>query len=143
MLLLWQIRSFAAVIFRRISVKTSKDSAGESREIYLSLTAPERLAIRARLLECLSVEVDNSVRHKIEDAIAEVARQHSDNDEAWSELLSVLFEASQSKNELHREGAFRIIATTPAIIEGQGDELISGVFKQGFTDDFVCVSVKV
>ena len=103
----------------------------------------ERLAIRQKLLEALGGEVDKSVRHKIEDAIAEVARQYSDNDDTWPELLGVLFEASQSKNEFHREGAFRIISTTPGIIEKQHEDTVLSAFTKGFKDDDVTVSYNI
>lgn len=44
----------------------------------MTLQAPEREAIRAKLLQCLANEADNSVRSKVGDAVAELARQHTD-----------------------------------------------------------------
>jgi hypothetical protein len=55
-------------------------------------------------------------------------------DEPWHELLSALFQASESADASHREGAFRIFTTTPGIIEKQHGELVKKVFVQGFND---------
>ena len=43
------------------------------------LQPAQKVAIRQKLLECLQSERLPIVRHKIGDAVAEVARQYSDN----------------------------------------------------------------
>ena len=43
----------------------------------MTLKDQQRSVIRAKLLECLTSEKSASVRNKIGDAIAEVARQYS------------------------------------------------------------------
>ena len=43
------------------------------------LQPQQKLAIRQKLLECLQGERLSDVRHKIGDAVAEIARQYSDN----------------------------------------------------------------
>lgn len=74
-----QTRSFAAVLFRRVAGKTRKDPTNdETRELYLSLPQAQQFAIRQNLLQCLTNEVLPDVRNKIGDAVAELARQHSD-----------------------------------------------------------------
>lgn len=60
---------------------------------------------------------------------------------AWPELLNVLFQASKLPDPSHREGAFRIFATTPGIIEKQHGELVNGVFVAGFEDDNLSVRI--
>lgn len=50
----------------------------DSKELFLSLQQPQKLAIRQKLLECLQREELPQVRHKIGDAVAEIARQYSD-----------------------------------------------------------------
>ena len=59
--------------------------------------------------------------------------------EQWPELLGVLFQASQSTNAGQREGAFRIFATTPGIIEKQHEETVLAAFTKGFKDEDVTV----
>jgi len=89
-----------------------------------------------------------SVRHKIGDAVAEIARQYVDNEvlaadgsrESWNELLGGLFESSQSSESGRREIAFRIFATTPGIIEKQHEEVVLGSFTKGFKDSESAVS---
>jgi hypothetical protein len=73
-----QTRSFAAVIFRRIASKSRKLPNGDNVELFLSLPQEQAYAIRQRLLEALGSETTNSVRNKIGDAVAEIAREYSD-----------------------------------------------------------------
>lgn len=100
-----------------------------------------------------------NVRHKIGDAVAEIARQYTDYGkldqcsigkfwgqsltvlagQSWPELLGALFQASQSADAGQREGAFRIFATTPGIIETQHEAAVQEVFAKGFKDDDVNV----
>ncbi|KAF4549784.1 Importin subunit beta-3-like protein [Elsinoe fawcettii] len=142
-------RSYSAVLFRRLSTRTHKDATGANKELFLTLKQEERNTIRARLLECLSTEQTDSVRHKIGDAIAEIARQYVDGEvlsadgsrETWNELLGGLFQASQSEQAGQREAAFRIFATTPGIIEKQHEEVVLGSFTKGFKDSNVDVQL--
>lgn len=59
--------------------------------------------------------------------------------ESWVELLSALFQASQSGDHGMRECAFRIFATTPGIIEKQHEGIVQEVFGKGFKDSSVDV----
>lgn len=76
------IRSFAAVLFRRIAGRTRKIGAaggeeGEQEDLFWSLQVPQKNAIRSALLDCLAQEKEGAVRHKVGDAVAEVARQYT------------------------------------------------------------------
>lgn len=73
-----QVRSFAAVLFRRIASKSRKTDQGQMAEMFISLTKDQAGVIRQKLLECLVNESDKLVRNKISDAVAEVGRQYSD-----------------------------------------------------------------
>lgn len=76
----FQTRSFAAVLFRRMSTKTRKiPNKVEPIELFLTLPEPQRIAIQERLLNCLQAELAPSVRNKISDAVAEIARQYTDD----------------------------------------------------------------
>jgi hypothetical protein len=59
--------------------------------------------------------------------------------EPWPELLNSLFQASQHHDASQREGAFRIFATTPGIIERQHEDIVQAAFARGFKDDNVAV----
>ncbi|CAG8353718.1 unnamed protein product [Penicillium salamii] len=135
-------RAFSAVLFRRIATKTRKDPAsGDAKEIFSSLPIEQRVAIREKIVACLSSESVNDVRKKIGDALAEVARQYTDNGEQWPELLGVLFQASQSPESGLRETAYRVFTTTPGIIERQHEEAVLEVFTKGFKDDNISVRI--
>ncbi|KAF1973540.1 importin subunit beta-3 [Bimuria novae-zelandiae CBS 107.79] len=134
-------RTFAAVLFRRQSSKPRKNSNGQTADAFLTLNQPDREAIRGRLLQCLGKEQEASVRSKIGDAVAELARQHTDEGVAWPELLGALFQASQSNDAGQRETAFRIFSTTPGIIEKQHEDVVITAFKGGFADSSTSVRI--
>ncbi|KAJ5764077.1 Importin subunit beta-3 [Penicillium manginii] len=135
-------RAFSSVLFRRIATKTRKDPAtGEAKEVFLSLPNEQRVAIREKLITCLTTESVLDVRKKVGDAVAEVARQYTDNGDQWPELLGVLFQASQSPEAGLRETAFRIFTTTPGIIERQHEDAVVGVFTKGFEDENISVRI--
>ncbi|KAL7927296.1 armadillo-type protein [Trichoderma austrokoningii] len=133
------LRSFAAVIFRRIASKTRKAEAGNNVDLFYSLPKDQAVVIRQKLLETLGSEADRAVRNKISDAVAEVARQYTDNNDSWPELLGALFQLSQALEAERRENAYRIFATTPGIIEKQHEEAVLQAFQRGFKDDAVQV----
>lgn len=75
-----QTRSFAAVLFRRIASKTRKDpNSADTKELFLTLVQDQKVAIRQKLVYCLNNEQLPHVRNKIGDAVAEIARQYTDN----------------------------------------------------------------
>ena len=48
-------------------------------DLFISLSTDQAHAIRQKLLETLGTETDRNVRNKISHAVAEVARQHTEN----------------------------------------------------------------
>lgn len=74
-----QTSSFAAVIFRRIASKTRKNDRGDLVDMFLSLSKDQAAVIRQKLLESLGGDFQRVVRNKISDAVAEVARQYTEN----------------------------------------------------------------
>jgi hypothetical protein len=75
-----QARSFAAVLFRKQASKSRKNLAtNESKDLFFTLSNEAKVAIRQQLLQCLATEQLSHVRNKIGDAIAEIARQYTDN----------------------------------------------------------------
>ncbi|ROT37895.1 importin subunit beta-3 [Sodiomyces alkalinus F11] len=133
------VRSFAAVIFRRIASKSRKNERGETLDMFVSLDRDQAAAIRQKLLESLAGDFDRSVRNKVSDAVAEVARQYTENNDSWPELLSGLFQLSLAPEAEKRETAFRVFATTPGIIEKQHEDGVIQAFQKGFKDDSVQV----
>ncbi|KAM7221543.1 Armadillo-type fold [Rhypophila decipiens] len=132
-------RSFAAVIFRRIAIKTRKTPTAENTDMFISLNPQDALAIRSKLLETLVAETERPVRNKISDAVAEIARQYSENGDSWPELLQSLFALSQDADSGKREIAFRVFKTTPGIIGKQHEDNVAHAFTVAFKDDSVAV----
>ncbi|PPJ57756.1 hypothetical protein CBER1_00214 [Cercospora berteroae] len=143
-------RSFSAVIFRRIATRTTKEaSSGENKEIFLQLNANSKVQIRTKLLQSYAGEQNKTVRHKIADAVAEIARQYTDESipgldggrDTWPDLLNSLYQASQSTDADVRESAFRIFEATPGIIERQHEDVIIQVFQKGIKDEDMKVRI--
>ncbi|KAK9477871.1 armadillo-type protein [Lipomyces japonicus] len=125
------IRSLAAVLFRRISIKPV-DGGDYLTSRHLDKVSPEVQAKTKQIfLQALSNEQVTDIRHKICDTISEIVAGTS---EQWPELLAVLFRASESPNSGLREGAFRIFASAPQIISKDNLAAILNVFKAGFQD---------
>lgn len=133
------IRSFAAVIFRKIASKARKNERGETVDMFISLDREQAAAIRQKLLETLAGDFDRSVRNKVSDAVAEVARQYTENNDSWPDLLGGLFQLSLAPEAEKRETAFRVFATTPGVIQTQHEEGVIQAFQKGFKDDAVQV----
>lgn len=69
-----------------MATKTRRASGDnqQSNEQFMLLQPPQKDAIKQKLLECLQTETLSQVRHKIGDAVAELARQYSD-DGMWAQ----------------------------------------------------------
>jgi len=50
-----------------------------TKELFLTLIVPHREAIRNKLLQALNSEASAAVRNKTADAVAEIARQYTDD----------------------------------------------------------------
>ena len=102
-----------------------------------------RAEIRSKLLLSYANETRPPIRNKIADAVAEIARQYTDEQvmsedgsrDTWPDLLNALFQASQAPDAGMRESSFRILETTPSIIEKQHEDIVLGVFQRGIRDD--------
>lgn len=63
-----------------MATKSKKVSGSdEPRELFLTLQTAQKIAIRQKLLQALETETIPQIRHKIGDAVAEVARQYADS----------------------------------------------------------------
>jgi hypothetical protein len=113
------------------------------------LNADFKVQIRTTLLQCYANEPNKAVRHKIADAVAEIARQYTDEQimgpdgtrDTWPDLLNALYQASQSPDPTLRESAFRIFEATPGIIEKQHEDIIIAVFQKGIKDEDMTVRI--
>lgn len=66
-------------MFRRVASRARKDPHSDAtKDTYWTLSEPQRIAIREKLLQALGAETTLNVRNKVSDAIAEVARQHAE-----------------------------------------------------------------
>lgn len=126
-------RSFSAVLFRRICTRQPVTDEVAAR-IVDTLSDPAIAQIKLTLLQGFTSESNNEVRHKVSDAIAELARPGTKTGQ-WPELLNHLLQGSKDANPGVRESAFRVLATVPEMI---GEELVEQavpIFLSGFKDE--------
>lgn len=67
-------------------------------DVFYSLAKDQAAVIRQKLLETLGAEPDRIVRNKISDAVAEVARQYTDNSEYLKECRNISFFGADPKS---------------------------------------------
>ncbi|KAH3661589.1 hypothetical protein OGAPHI_006437 [Ogataea philodendri] len=125
-------KAFAAVLFRRFAVKSPSEQGYSvtARQID-HVSEQAKSEVRNTLLQGFTSPQSNNVRHKLADAIAEVAKDESFN---WPDLLPAIMQSTTNSDPSFRESAFRIITTTPAIITTHHLEDSLKMFHAGFED---------
>ncbi|KAI9349471.1 armadillo-type protein [Zopfochytrium polystomum] len=112
---LTQTRSMAAVLIRRIGLqapaKPPNAPVDESLvTVWGLLEQGVRDFVQGCLLQAISQETDQSVRHKICDATALVGVQNSNIGVPWPALLTAVFECVHSPSPQLRDAGLRIIS---------------------------------
>ena len=120
-------RSLAAVMIRRVIT-------AEFSEFFPKLTAEQQASFKSDLLVVLQQEPSRTVRKKIADLVAELARSLIDDEgnNMWPEFLKFLFELASSPSPDMKEAALRILSAVPAVFGNQVRNvrrLISYAFK--------------
>ncbi|KAG0269851.1 hypothetical protein BGZ95_001880, partial [Linnemannia exigua] len=131
------LRSFAAVLTRRVAFKgiPTQDPEAEDATLWDVTQEETRQAMKTHFLAGLSQEPNKSVRNKVCDTIAEMARASTAKEQAWPEILPALFECTKSPSPEHRESAFRIFTSVPNLISGQHFDILKSVFANSLRDE--------
>ncbi|KAJ7415326.1 Importin-5 [Willisornis vidua] len=109
-----EARQMAAVLLRRLL-----SSAFE--EVYPALSPEDQTSVKSELLLFIQLEVQSTMRKKICDIVAELARNLIDEDgnNQWPEVLKFLFDSVSSQNVGLREAALHIFWNFPGIFGNQ------------------------
>uniref|UniRef100_A0A3Q1LV36 Importin 5 n=2 Tax=Bos TaxID=9903 RepID=A0A3Q1LV36_BOVIN len=109
-----EARQMAAVLLRRL-LSSAFD------EVYPTLPTDVQTAIKSELLMIIQMETQSSMRKKICDIAAELARNLIDEDgnNQWPEGLKFLFDSVSSQNMGLREAALHIFWNFPGIFGNQ------------------------
>ncbi|XP_017313451.2 importin-5 [Ictalurus punctatus] len=109
-----EVRQMAAVLLRRLL-------SSSFEEVYPSLTIDVQTAIKTELLASIQLDGPSSIRKKICDVAAELARNLLDDDgnNQWPEILKFLFDSVNSQNVCLREAALHIFWNFPGIFGNQ------------------------
>jgi hypothetical protein len=129
-------RSFSFVLLRRIAFKQAPNQTSKPDDLtnWDSLQEQSRQAIKNELLMSLSVERENTVRHKVCDAVSEVAKNSFLKGHKWNELLPTLIEASKIPSAEHREAALRIFSAVPNLLTDLPINDVKQVFSVNLQD---------
>ena len=114
----------AAVLLRRLFTNTFED-------FWPGLGAEVHGVVKQELLLAVQNDAVDSVRRKICDALAELARNLFDENgnNLWPEVLKFLFELASSENPALRQSAFHVFGAVPGIF-GNQQGLYIDVIKQ-------------
>lgn len=126
-------KAFAAVLFRRFALRSPNQQG-------FSVTARQidhvsdgaKVEIKRLFLSGFTAQQSNNVRHKLADAIAEIA---NDSSSQWPELLPTIVQSASNPDKSFRESTFRMITTTPQIISNHDlNDSFLQMFHSGFQD---------
>lgn len=128
------LSTFAAVLFRRIAIRTPKELAKMTDRTIGVIDNGSKEQIRSFLLQGFSAEHPPHVRRKIADAISEMAKEDALPRGTWGALLPALFSAASNVSADYRELAFRVFAASPEILEERYLNEMLTVLSNGFGD---------
>ncbi|KAL7751650.1 importin subunit beta-3 [Sorochytrium milnesiophthora] len=115
------LRSFSAILFRRIALKlVAVEGSKEPTSLFFQVNQETRDVCMAELLNALSTETAQGVRKKICDCIAEVAKAIFNKGQTWPQLLPAIYQCIQSPEAHFRESAYLILISAPRLIMQSG-----------------------
>lgn len=129
------IRSFCAILFRRMAIRSPKNLGSVIDRTIGEIEEGIKSQIRDTLLRGFLSDQSAAVRRKLADAIAEVAREDTSPRGTWPDLLPSLFNSASSQNANLRECAFRILSSCPEIIDRSFIDKVLILFETGFEDE--------
>lgn len=129
------VRSFSAVLLRRLAIRTPKELLSISDRTIGTLDEKLRSIIRSTVLAGYMGVQSPQVRRKLSDVISELAKRDASPAGSWSDLMPSIKHALSDKDPSFRETSFRILSTNPSLIETDLLSEYFGVFRAGFADD--------
>lgn len=129
------LKAFCAVLFRRVAIRSPKEIASVTDRTIGVIGEPVRQQIRAILLHGFISQQSNQVRHKLSDAISEVAKEDASPLGSWNELIPALFQATKNSDPSFRESAFRVFCSAPELIDKSYINDVLPIFNTGFDDE--------
>ncbi|CAG5078833.1 Similar to Ipo5: Importin-5 (Mus musculus) [Cotesia congregata] len=109
-----EIRAMAAVLLRRLF-------SSEFMDFYPQLPPEAQDELKKQLLLSIQNEQSETIRRKICEVVAEVARNLVDDDgnNQWPEFLNFLFQCANSPMPALKESALRIFTSVPGVFGSQ------------------------
>ncbi|KAF0306609.1 Importin-5 [Amphibalanus amphitrite] len=125
-------REMSAVLLRRLLF-------AKWEEFYPNLPVEAQTQLKEQLLSAILQEQSESIRKKMCEVAAEMARNLFDDDgnSLWPEFLSFLFECASSQNAQQRECALLLFSYVPGVFGNQQKrylEVIKNMLQQSLSD---------
>ncbi|KXS13655.1 importin subunit beta-3 [Gonapodya prolifera JEL478] len=132
-------RSLACILLRRVAFKRAAyvQTTGSSEEEvsqWMAIGDDARSYTERQLLDSLAGESDIAVRRKVNDTISDLARHILEKGGVWPELQQVVAAATKSSEAGHRESGFKVLGTTPELMETEDPVMVRGLIESGLTD---------
>lgn len=128
-------KSFSAVLLRRTAIRSPKACNRISDRTIGVLDEESKKTIRSILLQGFATDQSPQVRRKISDAISEVAREDGSPSGTWPDLVPAIMQAATNPSSSFRECAYRILSSSPEIIEKDMVDNVLPIFEAGFADE--------
>ncbi|CCE80310.1 Piso0_003423 [Millerozyma farinosa CBS 7064] len=128
------LKAFCAVLFRRVAIKSPQEITSVTDRTIGVIREPVKQQVRAALLQGFMAPQSNQVRHKLSDAISEVAKEDASPPGTWNELIPALFQATTNPDPSYRESAFRVFSSAPELISTTYMNESLPIFNAGFED---------
>ncbi|KAJ3184924.1 hypothetical protein HDU85_001617 [Gaertneriomyces sp. JEL0708] len=137
------LRQFAAILLRRLALKQAHDAPKDQNvTYYISIGNEARVYVQNELMESLKNEVRPTVRRKVADTVAELAKHMLHKGSTWDDLLHIIFDCARSPTPEHRITSFQIIAQVPGIITDADPTMMKRSFLTALQDQSLEVRVE-
>ncbi|CCH46149.1 Importin-5 [Wickerhamomyces ciferrii] len=128
-----EAKAFSSVLFRRLAIRSPQNLKSVTERTISTVNSHALEQIRALFLKGFISQQQNFVRHKLADVIAELAKDDIPGE--WTQLFPTLIEAAKNPDPSFRESAFRIFATTPALVDRSYINDVLPIYHSGFDDE--------
>ncbi|TIB80440.1 ARM repeat-containing protein [Wallemia mellicola] len=128
------VRSFALVLIRRLAFQRP-DQSNPTQELWADILRHDtRQKISSVLINQLGTEQAQTVRNKLADTLAELARDSLSRGQSWNELASALFQCVANDQPFIRESAWRVWSGVPVMLMDMPIDQLKQLFTQGLQD---------
>ncbi|KAL2911866.1 importin subunit beta-3 [Polyrhizophydium stewartii] len=133
-----EVRSFAAVLLRRVALR-SPEGAKNNATYFIASGEESRTFVQSQLLQSLLNEQQATVRNKVCDTVCELAEELLSHGGPWAELVQAMQHFSKSADAAHRQTAYQIVGGVPSLFVDENPATVLAILGAGIQDQHVDV----